>query len=113
MPHPRGPKRFVNLRIHSVLFDFQECERRNLEPDVYNMRECLGPALQLVRFPLLNVEEFGKVGELFLFFFFKYELFSEFFIVEFRRDCGSIYVFGCSTKTFRSISVGLSLFVTI
>jgi hypothetical protein len=40
-----------------------ECERRQLAPVVENLRQALGPALQLIRFPLMDVYEFGKAGK--------------------------------------------------
>uniref|UniRef100_A0AC35FI18 BTB domain-containing protein n=1 Tax=Panagrolaimus sp. PS1159 TaxID=55785 RepID=A0AC35FI18_9BILA len=39
-----------------------ECERRQLAPVVENLRQALGPALQLIRFPLMDVYEFGKAA---------------------------------------------------
>ncbi|KAI1730605.1 PHR domain-containing protein [Ditylenchus destructor] len=39
-----------------------ECERRQIAPTVDNLRVCLGPALQLIRFPLMNVNEFGQAA---------------------------------------------------
>ena len=40
-----------------------ECERRKIAPVVENLRQALGPALQLIRFPLMDVYEFGKAGK--------------------------------------------------
>lgn len=55
-----------NLRIHEVtLFKAvvrwaeAECSRRELELTSINKRECLGNALFLVRFPLMNIQEFA------------------------------------------------------
>lgn len=39
-----------------------ECERQELAPTVENLREVLGPALKLIRFPLMDVSEFGQAG---------------------------------------------------
>ena len=37
-----------------------ECSRRNLENNNENKRQCLGRALELIRFPLMTVEEFAQ-----------------------------------------------------
>uniref|UniRef100_A0A7E4ZQS5 BTB domain-containing protein n=1 Tax=Panagrellus redivivus TaxID=6233 RepID=A0A7E4ZQS5_PANRE len=39
-----------------------ECIRRGMVPVVQNLRDALGPALQLIRFPLMDVFEFGKAA---------------------------------------------------
>lgn len=40
-----------------------ECHRREIKITVDNLRLCLGPALQLVRFPLMSIQEFGQAGK--------------------------------------------------
>lgn len=47
-----------------------ECTRRHLKINKENIRLCLGSALELIRFPLMNVYEFGKAGKFFFFFFY-------------------------------------------
>lgn len=49
-----------------------ECERRELAPTVENLREVLGSVMKTIRFPLMNVHEFGQAGK--ILWFFKYEL---------------------------------------
>lgn len=39
-----------------------ECQRQKLEPSSANLRAALGPALKLIRYPLMNVKEFGVVA---------------------------------------------------
>ncbi|ETN80092.1 PHR domain protein [Necator americanus] len=39
---------------------FEECARRGLEPTTENRRAVLGRAVQLIRFPLMTVEEFAQ-----------------------------------------------------
>uniref|UniRef100_A0AC34RRQ1 BTB domain-containing protein n=1 Tax=Panagrolaimus sp. JU765 TaxID=591449 RepID=A0AC34RRQ1_9BILA len=39
-----------------------ECERRELAPTVENLREVLGSAMKMIRFPLMNVHEFGQAA---------------------------------------------------
>ncbi|TKR81187.1 hypothetical protein L596_015103 [Steinernema carpocapsae] len=39
-----------------------ECERKSLLPNAPNLRTSLGPALSLIRFPLMNVHEFGQAA---------------------------------------------------
>ena len=39
-----------------------ECERRGILSTAENLRTCLGPTMQLIRFPLMNVIEFGHAG---------------------------------------------------
>lgn len=41
---------------------FQECERQKIEPTIENMRNQLGAALKLIRFPRMTVQEFGIVA---------------------------------------------------
>ncbi|VDN35007.1 unnamed protein product [Gongylonema pulchrum] len=40
-----------------------ECERRGLKVTPANKREVLGPALSLIRFPLMAVNEFGEAAQ--------------------------------------------------
>ena len=42
-----------------------ECSRRSLPPSPENKRAVLGAAMQLIRFPLMTVEEFAVGGESF------------------------------------------------
>lgn len=39
-----------------------ECHRRQLQVNIDNKRLCLGSALELIRFPLMSVQEFGQAG---------------------------------------------------
>ncbi|KAF7632348.1 BTB domain-containing protein [Meloidogyne graminicola] len=39
-----------------------ECLRKNIQPTVENLRQNLGPAMQLIRFSLMDVNEFGQAA---------------------------------------------------
>ncbi|KAK6046434.1 PHR domain protein [Cooperia oncophora] len=47
-----------------VRWSTEECARRGLEPTTENRRAVLGRAVQLIRFPLMTVEEFAQSAEL-------------------------------------------------
>ncbi|CAK5068442.1 unnamed protein product [Meloidogyne enterolobii] len=39
-----------------------ECSRKHIQPTVENLRKCLGPAMELIRFSLMDVNEFGQAA---------------------------------------------------
>jgi len=76
-----------------------ECERQELAPTVENLREVLGPALKLIRFPLMDVNEFGQAASSALL---NYEEIAEVFLhltVKPRPICRYPTGFRCSGRS--------------